>query len=75
MSHLKSAGVVTSIHYPIPIHLHPAFSDLGYSEGSFPEAERLSREALSLPLFPELREDQVGFVCDSIRRFFTVGGE
>jgi dTDP-4-amino-4,6-dideoxygalactose transaminase len=51
---LHAAGVQTGIHYPIPVHLQPAFADLGYGPGDFPHAEKAAREVLSLPLYPEL---------------------
>ena len=51
---LNARGIQTGIHYPIPVHLQPAYADLGYDAGSFPEAKAASQEVLSLPLFPEL---------------------
>jgi dTDP-4-amino-4,6-dideoxygalactose transaminase len=56
---LQRAGVETGLHYPIPVHLQPAYADLGYKEGDFPHAERAAREVLSLPMFPELTSQQV----------------
>jgi dTDP-4-amino-4,6-dideoxygalactose transaminase len=55
---LHAAGIGAGIHYPIPIHLSSAFSGLGYTEGTFPVAERAAREILSLPLFPEITPAQ-----------------
>jgi len=55
---LHASNIGTGIHYPIPVHLQPAYADLGYGIGSFPEAEAASREVLSLPLFPELTSQQ-----------------
>jgi dTDP-4-amino-4,6-dideoxygalactose transaminase len=51
---LAEAKIATGIHYPIPLHLQKAYSDLGYSEGSFPTAERAAAQILSLPMFPGL---------------------
>ena len=64
---LQERGVGTLIHYPIPLHLQPAFSSLGLREGSFPVCERAAKEILSLPLYPELSEEQVRFVAGSVR--------
>jgi dTDP-4-amino-4,6-dideoxygalactose transaminase len=56
---LTEAGVQTGVHYPIPVHLQPAYRDLGYSVGDFPVSEQAGREVLSLPMFPELTPDQI----------------
>ena len=53
------AGIQTGVHYPIPVHLQPAYSDLGYVRGDFPVAERVAAEVLSLPMFPEMTTAQV----------------
>jgi dTDP-4-amino-4,6-dideoxygalactose transaminase len=58
-AHLQQAGIQTGVHYPIPIHLQPAYSDLGYVRGDFPVAERVAAEVLSLPMFPEMTTAQV----------------
>ena len=55
---LQDKGIQTGIHYPIPVHLLPAYSDLGYKAGDFPHAERAANEVLSLPMFPELTRSQ-----------------
>jgi dTDP-3-amino-3,4,6-trideoxy-alpha-D-glucose transaminase len=68
--HLRAAGVQTGVHYPVPIHLQPAYQDLGYKPGDFPNAERLAVRTLSLPMFPELRPDQIAFVADQVGQFF-----
>ena len=61
---LQAKGIQTGIHYPTPVHLLPAFADLGYREGQFPHAEAASREVLSLPMYPELTEAQ----CEEVAR-------
>jgi dTDP-4-amino-4,6-dideoxygalactose transaminase len=55
--HLHQKRIQAAIHYPVPIHLMPAYLDLGYQLGDFPEAEKAAAEVLSLPLYPELNED------------------
>ena len=67
---LKARGVGTSIHYPIPIHLHRAAADLGYAAGDFPVAERQAAQILSLPVYPELRPDDRQYVAEQIRAFY-----
>ncbi len=61
---LTAAGVQTGIHYPIPCHLQPAFRSLGYGPSSFPEAEALSQEILSLPMYPGMTLEQVDYVVE-----------
>jgi dTDP-4-amino-4,6-dideoxygalactose transaminase len=58
MKSLASAGIATAIHYPIPLHLQNAYKSLGYRRGDFPVAEKVSAEIVSLPMFPQLRDDQ-----------------
>jgi dTDP-4-amino-4,6-dideoxygalactose transaminase len=64
---LGKRGVQTGIHYPIPVHLQPAYADLGYKEGDFPVSEKAAGEVLSLPMFPELTEAQVLALCSAVR--------
>lgn len=64
---LKNAGIGTAVHYPLPLHLQKALAYLGHKRGDFPHAERACERALALPLFPELTEEQVDYVCDSLR--------
>jgi dTDP-4-amino-4,6-dideoxygalactose transaminase len=66
---LKSNGIETIVHYPIPIHLQPAAKYLGYEQGSFPITEKLSREILSLPLYPGLLQHEQQYVIDKIIEF------
>lgn len=60
---LQERGIQTGIHYPFPIHLMPAYAFLGYQAGSLPVTEQLAAEVLSLPLYPELEEEQIARVC------------
>ena len=66
---LAGRGIQTFIHYPVPCHLQEACRFLGHREGDFPAAEALAREVLSLPLFPQLREEEVDHVAQAIRAF------
>jgi dTDP-4-amino-4,6-dideoxygalactose transaminase len=70
-AHLAERGVACGVHYPTPIHLQDAHADLGCPEGGFPAAEAIARECLSLPMFPELRAEQIEHVCASIVDFFA----
>jgi dTDP-4-amino-4,6-dideoxygalactose transaminase len=58
LERLHAAGVGAGVHYPIPVHLQPAYAPLGHAAGSFPHAERAAREVLSLPLYPEITDAQ-----------------
>jgi dTDP-4-amino-4,6-dideoxygalactose transaminase len=70
---LQEQGVQTNIHYPFPVHLLPAWADLGYSEGAFPQAEAAAREELSLPMYPELTPGQVEQVCAAVQECCMAG--
>ena len=67
---LKARDIDTQIHYPFPVHLQNAWKNLKYKKGDFPVAELLSNEILSLPMYPELTERQIRYVCISIMNFF-----
>lgn len=68
--HLKARGVGNYVYYPLPLHLQPCFAYLGYGEGACPEAERASREVLSLPVYPELTTAQLDEVVDAVHSFY-----
>ena len=70
---LRSRAIGTGVHYPEPPHLVPPYAHLGYGRGSFPVAEALAQEVLSLPMFPGISEEQVSAVVDSIAAFFRRG--
>ncbi|HVN19597.1 MAG TPA: DegT/DnrJ/EryC1/StrS family aminotransferase [Dongiaceae bacterium] len=65
---LASEGIQTGIHYPVPVHLQPAYADLGYGAGSFPQSEAAAQQVLSLPLYPELSSEAVAQVAAGISR-------
>jgi len=65
---LGEAGVESGIHYPVPLHLQPAYEHLGYRRGQFPVAERMADRILSLPMFPEISDEQVEHVVGSLDR-------
>lgn len=69
--YLKGRGIHSLIHYPVPVHLQPAYADLGYFLGSLPNTEIASREVLSLPLYPELSGDQVHMICRAVIDFLV----
>jgi dTDP-4-amino-4,6-dideoxygalactose transaminase len=66
---LVSRGISASIHYPVPIHLQPAYKDLGHKQGDFPVTEGLAQRILSLPMYPELTSEQIEFVALNVREF------
>lgn len=68
--YLSSHGIQTGIHYPVPLHLQKSLQHLGYKKGDFPVAEALSREILSLPIYPELISTAQEYVVKSIKAFF-----
>jgi len=68
---LISHRIAAGIHYPIPLHLQPAYEWLGYRKGDFPNSELAAREVLSLPLYPELGPEQVETIAQEIRAFFN----
>lgn len=63
---LKAQGIATGVHYPIPLHLQPAYHKLGYQAGDFPNAEMASSKVLSLPMFPELTEEKILFIAQTL---------
>jgi dTDP-4-amino-4,6-dideoxygalactose transaminase len=68
--YLSGKGVGTGIHYKLPIHLQEACRKYGYRAGDFPEAERASSEILSLPIYPELGNEDIGYIAETIKRFY-----
>lgn len=64
---LSEKGIQTGIHYPIPVHLQKAYADLGYQSGDFPHSERAANEVLSLPMYPELSDENIEIVSAAVR--------
>jgi dTDP-4-amino-4,6-dideoxygalactose transaminase len=71
-TYLRASGIDVGLHYPIPNHLQRAYAQLGHHAGDFPVAEKLAGQLLSLPMYPELSAEQVGYVAGKIRSFFHV---
>lgn len=70
LEHLNRSGVCAGIHYPTPLHLQPAYADLGYVRGDLPVTEAVADTCLSLPIFPEMTDAQQEYVVATIRSFF-----
>jgi len=71
MKFLNDNGISTGLHYPIPLHLQNCFEGLGYKKGDFPVTEKLADSGLSLPVYPELSDQQIEYVSEKIKQFFS----
>lgn len=69
-NYLNENGISTGLHYPVPVHLQKCFKHLGYKTEDFPVAENLAETCLSLPMFPDLSDAQIGYTCEKIKEFF-----
>jgi dTDP-4-amino-4,6-dideoxygalactose transaminase len=72
-AHLAASNIGTEVYYPGPLHLQPAFAELGYRAGSFPNAERACTQVIALPIRPGLAADDIAYVVDRIAAFFRTG--
>lgn len=70
IKYLKQNSVPSIVYYPVPLHLQPVFKYLGYKKGDLPEAEKASKEVLSLPIYPELSRKEQNFIIRKIREFY-----
>ncbi|HEX6359931.1 DegT/DnrJ/EryC1/StrS family aminotransferase [Actinophytocola sp.] len=70
VDHLQDHGIDAVVRYPVPLHLQPAFADLGLRRGRFPVAEKLAVETLCLPIRPDLDEGDISYVCETVRGFY-----
>jgi dTDP-4-amino-4,6-dideoxygalactose transaminase len=66
---LTTKDIGTGIHFPVPIHLQEAYSEFDYANTHLPVTEKVAKEIISLPMYPELRIDQINYICDCIREF------
>jgi dTDP-4-amino-4,6-dideoxygalactose transaminase len=69
-AHLAKAEIGAEIYYPLPLHMQQCFAYLGHEPADFPESLRASRESLALPIYPELAEEQLAYVVETVARFF-----
>jgi dTDP-4-amino-4,6-dideoxygalactose transaminase len=70
-TYLKHQSIGSEVYYPLPLHLQPCYSDLGYKKGDFPVSEKLAAESLALPVHAELTTDDIDYICDCIRSFYS----
>jgi dTDP-4-amino-4,6-dideoxygalactose transaminase len=74
LAHLNAAGIGAGVHYPIPLHLQPACASQGYRTGDLPASEAWAKECVSLPIFPELTDEQQRRVVSAVRSYFDTAG-
>ena len=69
-AYLKANNIGCAVYYPVPLYKQPAYKDRGFKSEDYPEAEKAAKEVLSIPMFPEITEEQVRRVCETIRAFY-----
>ncbi|MBF0511895.1 MAG: DegT/DnrJ/EryC1/StrS family aminotransferase [Candidatus Omnitrophica bacterium] len=69
VENMKKEGVGVLIHYPISLHLQPAYADLGYKKGDFPIAEKVACDVMSLPMFPHITKAQMDVVVEAFEKY------
>ena len=69
-AHLRAKGIGSAIYYPLSLHLQPCFEYLGYKRGAYPESEKATKEVISLPVYPELKQSQLDEVIEAVRGFY-----
>jgi dTDP-4-amino-4,6-dideoxygalactose transaminase len=72
IAHMRASGVDAQVHYPVPVHLAPAYAFLGLGAGSFPEAEKMAREIVTLPMYPELSDEQARVVVGAMAAYYAM---
>ncbi len=70
-NYLKEQGIATGFHYKYPLHLQKAYAYLGHKEGDFPVTEKVMKEIISLPMYPELTEEQIHYVAEHIKKYIV----
>lgn len=73
IEYLRMKEIQTAVYYPVPLHLQKCFKYLGYKKGDFPVSEKVSGQVLALPIYPELTEDEVDYICENILAFYRDG--
>jgi len=69
LTYLREHGIGASVHYPLPVHLQPAYKDMNRPKGSYPVSEAIAESAISLPIYPEMTNAQINEVVDTVKRF------
>ena len=69
-AYLKAHNIGCAVYYPVPLYKQPAYKHLGFKAEEYPEAEKAAKEVLSIPMFPEITEEQIHRVCETIRAFY-----